>query len=306
MTAQEIPRLSSFGVEIDTGRESFGFLRDSSDALPSPRVLRQRMKRDGYLYLRGFWKREEVKEVRLSILRQLRDLGFIDLSMPLEHGKAFAGKGAGRAFGNPLDQRNPKLLNLLYGDRMMSFFDRFLGGPTTHFDFTWFRTKIPGYGSPAHCDTVYMGRGTFDLYSVWTPLDDFELALGGLMILEDSHTKQEILQQYLKRDVDSYCENRPGAAAYKSAKTRWDGTLSKDARRLQNRLGGRWLTAEYRLGDIVIFGMATVHAGLDNHTDRIRLSTDSRYQLASEPIDERWVGEKPVGHGAAMKRGRIC
>ena len=31
-----------------------------------------------------------------------------------------------------------------------------------------------------------------------------------------------------------------------------------------------------------------------------------RYQRASEPIDERWVGANPPGHALAGKRGRIC
>jgi len=45
---------------------------------------------------------------------------------------------------------------------------------------------------------------------------------------------------------------------------------------------------------------------LDNQTNKVRLSTDTRYQLASEPIDERWIGENPPAHGPAGKRGLIC
>jgi hypothetical protein len=52
--------------------------------------------------------------------------------------------------------------------------------------------------------------------------------------------------------------------------------------------------------------MFTVHASLDNRTNRIRISSDSRYQRASEPIDERWIGVNPPGHSAAGKRGRVC
>ena len=52
--------------------------------------------------------------------------------------------------------------------------------------------------------------------------------------------------------------------------------------------------------------MATVHASLDNHSNRFRLSSDSRYQLASEPADERWIGENPIAHGVAGKRSKIC
>jgi hypothetical protein len=55
-----------------------------------------------------------------------------------------------------------------------------------------------------------------------------------------------------------------------------------------------------------MFNMTLVHGSLDNHTDRFRLSTDTRYQLTAEPADERWVGEKPPGHANAMRRGRVC
>jgi hypothetical protein len=75
---------------------------------------------------------------------------------------------------------------------------------------------------------------------------------------------------------------------------------------LREKLGGRWLTTEFRMGDVLTFTMGTVHASLDNHTNRFRLSSDSRYQLASEPIDDRWIGEKPPAHGPQGKRTRIC
>jgi hypothetical protein len=52
--------------------------------------------------------------------------------------------------------------------------------------------------------------------------------------------------------------------------------------------------------------MFTVHASLDNHSNQIRISSDTRYQLASEPVDERWIGENPIAHGLAAKRGKIC
>ena len=84
------------------------------------------------------------------------------------------------------------------------------------------------------------------------------------------------------------------------------GWLSKDAVKLRKRLGGRWLTTDFKAGDALIFSMFTVHTSLDNHSNTIRLSSDTRYQLASEPVDERWIGEKPIGHGPAGKKGMIC
>lgn len=152
-----------------------------------------------------------------------------------------------------------------------------------------------------------MGRGTHRLYTAWVPLGDVPLDMGGLLLLEGSHGKSTELQAYLSRDVDTYCENHDDAADFAAGRKWWDGTLSKDPTALQQSLGGRWLTAEeFKLGDAVIFNMTLVHGSLDNTTDRIRLSTDTRYQLASDPIDERWIGENPAGHTSAMKRGRVC
>jgi hypothetical protein len=49
-----------------------------------------------------------------------------------------------------------------------------------------------------------------------------------------------------------------------------------------------------------------VHGGTDNRSDRIRISTDTRYQRASAVADERWIGAAPVGHGPSAKKGLIC
>jgi ectoine hydroxylase-related dioxygenase (phytanoyl-CoA dioxygenase family) len=75
---------------------------------------------------------------------------------------------------------------------------------------------------------------------------------------------------------------------------------------LRCKYGGRWLSSEFEAGDVLIFGMFTIHASLDNHSPSIRLSSDSRYQLASEPVDERWVGSNPIGHSTAAKQSQIC
>ncbi len=306
MTTALPPSLRTSGVELDLSDRAFGFLHESRPA-DTVHDLHRRMDDDGYLYLRDFWPRAQVQRVRDSITGQLARLGFLEPGTPLDEARAIPGKEVGRAMGNPLDQRDPTLRDLVFGDALMNFFARFLGGPVRHFDFIWFRTKGHGLGSAIHCDLVYMGRGTHNLVTAWVPLGDVPLELGGLLVLEGSHRQAAKLQSYLSRDVDAYCTNQQDAADYASGKKWWDGTLSKNATALQQSLGGRWLTSpEFRLGDVVIFNMTLVHGSLDNTTDRMRLSTDTRYQLAAEPADERWVGERPAGHVTAMRRGRVC
>jgi len=52
--------------------------------------------------------------------------------------------------------------------------------------------------------------------------------------------------------------------------------------------------------------MHMIHGGLDNQTDKLRISTDTRYQRASQPIDERWIGDNPMANRDEVKRGRVC
>ena len=303
---QETERqIKSLGHVLETSATSFGYLKGSS-ALEPVQSLVQKMDEDGYLYLKGFWHREQVQRVRDSITSELSTLGFLDSKYSINEAK-FAGREVGRALGNPLSQQNPFLRELLFGSHILNFFRQFLSSDVRHFDFIWYRTKGPGLGSPLHCDLVYMGRGTHQLYTAWVPLGDINLSMGGLIVLENSHKQKERLKPYLSRDVDAFCSNRPDAELYASGEKWWDGTLSKNPPALRKAMGGRWLTSrEFQMGDALIFDMTLVHGSLDNQTDQFRLSTDTRYQRASDPIDERWIGEKPPGHAASQKRGRVC
>ena len=298
---------ASCGHTLDPAAEAFGELRDSAGLAGDAVALRARLAEDGYLFLPGYLDRAEVLAARREVTVRLAAAGLLDLNYPML--EAVAAAGGDKSAKPASAERNFVLERVLYSGRMMEFYTRLLGGPVRHFDFTWLRTVRPGPGTKPHCDIVYMGRGTPRLYTAWTPLGDIPLAVGGLMILENSHRQAERFGPYLNRDVDAYCTNRADAALIESGRKQWqdwDGALTKNPASLREKLGGRWLTAEFRAGDLLTFSMATVHGSLDNQTDRVRISSDSRYQLAAEAADERWVGENPVGHGAAGKRGRIC
>ncbi len=300
-----LPSLYSCGHEIDGGDDKVGLLHSTYDARPDSESLRNRMTEDGYLFLRDYLKKDEVLAARHRVLEQLAAEGQLDPSAPLMEGVPKPGKNL--FFQPELAQKNnPPLQHLLYHPqgRLMSFFASFLGGEIRHFDFTWLRCISPGMGTPSHCDIVYMGRGTRKLYTAWVPLGDVDFQLGGLMILEGSHKNERLQKTYGQRDVDTYCSNRLDDPA-KTANG-LNGWLSKNPNTIRQSLGGRWLTSEYRPGDMIVFCMDMVHCGMDNRSNRLRISSDSRYQLASEPVDERWVGDTPPGHSSAGKRGRIC
>ena len=46
-----------------------------------------------------------------------------------------------------------------------------------------------------------------------------------------------------------------------------------------------------------------MHASLINTSNKVRISVDVRHQLASEPVDERWVGDNPIRHYAWQAPG---
>jgi hypothetical protein len=276
MSTATLPQIWSFGHPLDTSEDKFGILRDSSDAATDFAELRRRFDTDGYLYMKGYLDREQVLDARASLTDGLAEAGVLDENFPRIDG--ICKPGAGYVFKPELTNNNAKIQDLLYSGRLPEFYRQFYGEEIRHYDFTWLRAIGPGKGTNPHCDLPYMGRGTHGHMTCWLPYGDISFELGGLMVLEGSHKRMDLLENYVY--------NPPV---------------------LRNKFGGRWLTAEFEPGDFITFGMFLVHASLDNRTEnRLRISSDARYQRASEPIDDRWIGVNPPGHTTAGKRGRIC
>lgn len=299
-------RLHAQGKPLAEDPDKLGSLRDSSSVVNDVSALRRRMEQDGYLLLPGYLNRDDVLAARREMMERVASEGALRDGTDIMDGVLNADIDV--RFRPDLTRKSDTLTHLLFGGQMIGFFERFLDGPVRHFDFTWLRAVSPGFGTAPHGDSVFMNRGTTQLYTAWTPLGDIDTRLGGLMILENSHKLEQIKSNYGQRDVDTYCEDDPNAEEYRTtAKWQWNGQLSNDPVELRDQLGGRWLTADYHAGDLLIFSIYTLHASLDNQSeDRLRLSTDTRYQLASEPVDERWIGENPIGHGPEAKKGIIC
>ena len=261
-------------------------------------VLRRRIDEDGYLYLPGFHDRDQVRAVRADVGERFAAEGLLDpAGLPDRLVPTALTKGSVRA---DLAKTSGPLTELLYAGRSVAMHEALLGEPIRRLDYTWLRIVPPGPGTAPHGDGVFMNRGSQRLRTTWTPLVDTRFDLGGLIILEGGHRLPAITEEYGRRDVDTYCANtgeEPGS---------WDGALSKDPAALREQLGGRWLTADFRAGDVIVFGMFTVHGSLDNTSEVVRMSTDSRYQPASEPADERWIGPEPIAHGPDAKQGIIC
>ncbi len=308
-TTERPSSLTASGEALDTSPDCFGELLDSSDAIFDAALANERMARDGYLYLPGLLNRDDVLAARRAIAGKLQVSGhLLSATDPMD---CLAVPDREPGFIPEVAMQTPELLSVIYGDAMMGFWDRFFGEPARHFDFTWFRAVTPGRATPPHTDAVYMNRGSQSLITCWTPIGDAPLPMGPLMVLEGSHKHDKLRANYSSKDVDAICTNlRPNLKTGRKNTLRSGhfGLLSPNAVKLREALGGRWLTANFRAGDVLAFSIFTVHCSLDNHTDRIRLSSDSRYQPASHAVDERWIriNGEIAAHGPNAKRKMIC
>ena len=288
LIVSKMTQLTSNGIPLDMSPDAFGELRESNGLLDDVPALRERMEEDGYLLLRDFLSREWVMEARHAVLEVLARHGMVDESHPLVEGRA--AKGDQEEFLSAISSHSelgklPAVRRLVHSGRMLEFFTALLGGEVRSFDFVWMRVMGPGRSSAPHYDIVFMGRGTVNLFTSWTPLGDVTFSDGALMLLENSHRLEEVKTTYGRMDVDK-------EGNWKKT----GGVFGKDPAEIRRNLGLRWLTTNYRAGDLLVFSMYTMHCSLDNTSDRIRLSSDTRYQLASEPVDERWIGENPIAH----------
>ncbi|MFD0670683.1 phytanoyl-CoA dioxygenase family protein [Cohnella sp. GCM10027633] len=264
--------------ELELGGEHLTNLRSSNELLHDIDALRGRLAEDGYLLLRRFHDREQVLTARKAVLAKMDKLGKLDRDTLLEEG--VMADGSKSLFFGGTNEDLPELLGVLNGDHIMRFFDELLGEQSLTYHYKWLRAVGKGDYTGAHYDIVYMGRGTENVYTVWSPLGDIDYAMGGLAICLDSHNFDSLKKSYGKKDSD-----RDGIGHY-----------TDDPLVITEKFGGKWATAEFEAGDILIFGMFLMHCSLENTTNAYRLSVDTRYQSAFEKIDERWSGKKPKGH----------
>jgi len=272
--------------KLEWGSKHLTELRSSNDILADTEALRARLEEDGYLLIRGFHDREQVLQARREFTAKLRATGRLAPNTPDED--AVIGEGnKSMMWGNGAEELAkdfPTFLEVVNSEKTMAFFNRLLGGQAMTYDYKWPRAVGRGGNTGAHYDIVYMGRGTKNLYTMWTPFGDIPLEQGTLVMLLGSQHYDRIKRSYGSMDVDR-----------DNVETGW---FSEDPVEMVEKFGGTWATTAFEAGDMIVFGMFMMHASLNNTTDRYRISSDTRYQLASEPVDERWVGRKPKGHYA--------
>ncbi|XP_025098926.1 uncharacterized protein LOC112566785 isoform X1 [Pomacea canaliculata] len=265
-------------------------LEDCNSILHDVEALHRRMDDKGYLYIRGFHNREEVLQARLAVLNFIRESGENRLSStaPWQDGVLHPGCGVGCVpfmEGNTDLTNSPAIHAVFEGQRAFGFFEKYFGEKVITFDYKWLRAMPNNGFTGAHVDRVYMGKGSSNLLTMWTPIGDVPIEMGVLAVCEGSHRLpgfEKFQDTYGNLDVDD--ANLDGT-----------GWFTKDPFEITEKFGGRWLTTDFQAGDVLIFPMRTVHMSTTNTTQFARISCDTRWQPASEQADSRFMGvRQPV------------
>ena len=262
--------------DIEFPSSELSQLADSSGYLGDAPALWQQMNEHGYLLLRGLIERETILSAREVLLKHMREQQVLLPDTPVLEGVMPEGGRSIRMMGGRGIAHHPAALTVLENPALFALFAALFGEPALTFPFKWMRAIGNEEYTGAHFDYVYMGRGSSKLYTVWIPFGDVPITQGTLAICRGSHKLDSfarIRDTYGKMDVD-----RDGIT----------GWFERDPMQITDGFGGQWQGSDYRAGDVIIFGMHTMHASTTNLSNRFRLSCDVRFQPASDPVDERW------------------
>ncbi len=279
-----------FGLsEMDYPSNELGELTDSRADLGNPDVLRERFTSDGYLYVSQLIDPAKVAAARKRIFAYMDERDALEGGHPIVDGVMPRGGKTVNLMGSNPATSDREVLRALEAEELFKFFSDLYGETPLTFDYKWLRAVGNEKFTGSHYDVVYMGRGSERVNTVWIPLGDIPVEQGTLAICEGSHNGEgfaKLRETYGKMDVD---------------RDHVEGWFSENPREITEKFGGSWKTTNFRAGDILTFGLYTMHASTTNTTNRFRLSCDVRFQPADEPTDERWVGSSPKGHYAWMK-----
>lgn len=269
--------------------DRLGVLRDCShlvdhDAGARGQALRQRLAEDGYLLIRGLLDRRQVLHSRARILEHMQEAGAIAPGSPIEEGRIATGAQAPWMAGRAEITHHDAVRATLESPALFDFFDQLFGTRAMTLDHKWLRATDRDEYTGAHCDVVYMGRGSERLTTCWIPIGDISVEHGSLAICVGSHR------------LDGFAPLRATYGQLDVDRDDTQGWFTDDPLEVSEQFGGTWCTSDVEAGDVLVFGMHTMHASTTNTTDRYRISCDVRFQPADDDVDERWVGDDPMGH----------
>jgi hypothetical protein len=233
-------------------------LEDASASLGDPVALRERVRRDGFLFLRRLIPRGRVLALRRFILDYARAAGWLDPAAPVEEARGWPGKRIGDyEAGDWIElQARAQMSRELWEVGDCIEIHRAFHAATGRSSFIYNGMNTCRVVS-AHSDMVALPhqdahyvRAQGEFWTVWVPLGDCPLELGPLAALPGSH--QDGLRPH------------SGQGIFQGGVAMPEDTI--------------WHTADFKCGDVLLLTQHTIHRSLPNLSDRrLRLSGDFRY-----------------------------
>jgi len=268
-------------------------------------ALRHEAAEQGYLFFRRLIAAADVLALRARVLDVCREIGWLDDAAPVALGVARPGVriGAYDAAWTSVQcriQPLPEFGRLREHPSIMGVLETIHGravrcgrGDTCRI----FSPGCPELTTRPHQDHFYVGGDTA-LWTVWVPLGDCPLELGGLAVLPGSHrggllphvgvaADERGAETDKERGAGTGAERGAGAGAERGAGAGLERGAGAGAERGDGTRGDRgveigidavWASADYGCGDVLMFNSLTLHRALENRTaNRLRVSADFRY-----------------------------
>lgn len=241
-------------------------LNVSNRLLGNQKALQEAWERDGYWFFRDVLDQEAVGALRQKMIDHLAERHLVDPADPQY-----------RYTGVPLGDFRPCVEEMVgqkayrfitENANVNAFFEKLFGMPACWVPFNQYRATPPTpleeratgpYFDMIHEDGIY--NEGLDFIICWIPLAEITAETGGLALADGLH-KGPCLHERSESGLN-VIPLRPDQIAPEA-----------------------WRRTTYQAGDVLLMSLRTVHSGLQNHSDRFRLSLDTRImpRNGKEPI----------------------
>ncbi|KND03563.1 uncharacterized protein SPPG_01038 [Spizellomyces punctatus DAOM BR117] len=264
----------------------------------SPSLLRERFRRDGYLYIPQLIPREQVFLARRTIVQDLAKTGFLEPGCDVMDAvtKKSENTNASPSLLNRQDLANSdsvkevlehsalyRIFEILLCDEVQKVLrqDRHdrdsasIRHPTEQIQshpYKWLRAVGRNLYTGPHVDRVYFPSYPL-VTTAWIPLGDITTALGSLVVAPGSHRSPKF-----SRLRATYGNSRVGKDGTQS------GWIADNPEEIHVKFGMvrddiQWVSADVQMGDVCIIGLDTLHMSSNNVVQpaRWRISCDTRW-----------------------------
>ena len=259
--------------------KNYAMMLDSTGERANEDLLRNRIEEEGYLYFRRLVDPDRILRAKNDIEGLLREHCILEDDgnpEPMWSGGPEPTEAEWMAVYDRI-VRLESFQDVAHSPEIVSLIEAIYREPVRVWDQQLIRVVYPEPGKEAprgvgaHQDgDPKLGYQAKTFYTAWVALMGIDIPVGGLAVSPCTH-KRGILQS-----------EGIGASSSKDADSKSYGLDPRDL---------EWATDVYVPGGTVIFACRTVHRGLQNHSDRIRLSGDFRYQPVSE--NASWLSTTP-------------